>query len=279
MFLGWYLQPGGKWTGDYLCVALADLCAEVPKTGAHIHRIREVVLPEVVTFPMRAARQQALLDRVRVQVESGLPPIPPLEVDEELGAEVSEVFDLLGPGPEQPSTGSREVPADSEAGEDLRPGLGLSSSSSGPAQVPGDTGAAATKVYLDTTRPHDVPTKTWAAMQWSVRKACARIWNQEQRVVIPKRFMVGQAAMNRPVVVASPAVASKLRYMLEACCDEDSMFGRIAGEFGCVLDRITKREDLMSDKGFSDAIRFAHDHPGCDLWGSLPCTPWSVWQT
>ncbi len=34
----------------------------------------------------------------------------------------------------------------------------------------------------------------------------------------------------------------------------------------------------MSDKGFADAIRGAHNHPGCDLWGSLPCTPWSVWQ-
>ncbi len=54
--------------------------------------------------------------------------------------------------------------------------------------------------------------------------------------------------------------------------------GRVAGDFGCTLGRITKRENLLSDKGFADAIQFANDHPDTDWWGSLPCTPWSEWQ-
>ena len=95
---------------------------------------------------------------------------------------------------------------------------------------------------------------------------------------IPKRFVVGQAASSKPSVNASQAVEPRVRYMLEACCDGDSMLGKVAGEFGCVLNRVTKKEDLMSDQGFADAGRFAHDHPGADLWGSLPCTQWSSWQ-
>ncbi len=55
----------------------------------------------MVSFPMKAARQQALLDRAQAQIASGLPAIPPLEAEEETQLEEFELeamFDIPGPG-------------------------------------------------------------------------------------------------------------------------------------------------------------------------------------
>ncbi len=96
--LGWFLQPGGKWRGDYLCVALEDLCNDTPNTGA------ARLLPDTVSFPLKAARQQALLDRAQAQITSGWPPIHPIEVEEETQSEdldIDATFNIPGAGPAQ----------------------------------------------------------------------------------------------------------------------------------------------------------------------------------
>ena len=36
--------------------------------------------------------------------------------------------------------------------------------------------------------------------------------------------------------------------------------------------------DLTTDKGLAYARAIVRDFPGCSLHGSLPCTPWTLWN-
>ena len=70
--------------------------------------------------------------------------------------------------------------------------------------------------------------------------------------------------------------------LIEFCCEENSTMGKISQATGLKHIRLTKGVGNMQDpcqvsqllegleSGFLD---------GCDLWGSLPCTAWSRWQT
>eukprot|EP00973_Karenia_brevis_P044391 6149200-Karenia_brevis.AAC.1 len=59
------------------------------------------------------------------------------------------------------------------------------------------------------------------------------------------------------------------------------MLGKTALQFGkrITVYRVTQREDL----GNSSFVRQLHDqgrsNPGISLHASLPCTPWSQWQS
>ena len=55
IFMGYFLQPGGVWNGDFLVVRASDFLTD---KKIHVHRIKEVVFPEVVEFPMREAEDQ-----------------------------------------------------------------------------------------------------------------------------------------------------------------------------------------------------------------------------
>jgi hypothetical protein len=75
IFLGYVLQPGGKWKGDYLAAKLSDFATGV-ETGwrqVPIHRIREVVGPESKNweFPLKAVYDE------RRRVVQLMPPPPP----------------------------------------------------------------------------------------------------------------------------------------------------------------------------------------------------------
>ena len=57
VFIGYHIQPGGKWSGDYYCLSMKDIASQkaVPRpTRSHLHRIREVRFPEEksISFPM-----------------------------------------------------------------------------------------------------------------------------------------------------------------------------------------------------------------------------------
>jgi hypothetical protein len=63
------------------------------------------------------------------------------------------------------------------------------------------------------------------------------------------------------------------RVIIEFCCGPDSRIGR--PQFvskSCKVFRLTLEHDMTTNTGFDYAMSLVERHPGCFLWGSLPCT-------
>ena len=78
------MQPGVEWTGEYWAVAVED-CSGAEAKKPKIHRIREVVVPDARTFPMKIAKDQALAEALKTKVVCGITDVALLrgEVDAE----------------------------------------------------------------------------------------------------------------------------------------------------------------------------------------------------
>ena len=71
LFLGYFLQPGGRWTGDYL---VADLDDFRKGRKVHVQRIKEVFEEEgEVVFPLRKERDTTLFTVDPELAKSSLP--------------------------------------------------------------------------------------------------------------------------------------------------------------------------------------------------------------
>eukprot|EP00973_Karenia_brevis_P036270 5002746-Karenia_brevis.AAC.1 len=59
------------------------------------------------------------------------------------------------------------------------------------------------------------------------------------------------------------------------------MLGKTAQEFGrrIMVFRVTKREDLGSPSFVGQLYDHVRSYSGMSLHASLPCTPWSQWQS
>ena len=58
------------------------------------------------------------------------------------------------------------------------------------------------------------------------------------------------------------------------------MLGNVGKAKGINVVRLCKEDyDLLSDEGLKAAIKIAKSCPGAHVRGSLPCTPWSRWQS
>ena len=67
--------------------------------------------------------------------------------------------------------------------------------------------------------------------------------------------------------------------LFEFCCDENSTLGQINEERGINHFRLTTKNSDMSSQWENDSLlKVIEQFPGCDLWGSIPCGPWSQWQ-
>ena len=53
IFLGYHLQPGGKWSGDYVVVELSELRTNRHFKNASLQRVKEVVKPSEIVFPLK----------------------------------------------------------------------------------------------------------------------------------------------------------------------------------------------------------------------------------
>ena len=94
-------------------------------------------------------------------------------------------------------------------------------------------------------------------------------------------FWVGMApARLRSEVIArgAPRTTAGPWPFLEACCEEDSAFGRLCEERGRPCLRITKEVGSHRAAGVQAALNFLDDNPGADVWAALPCTPWMSWS-
>ena len=67
--------------------------------------------------------------------------------------------------------------------------------------------------------------------------------------------------------------------LFEFCCEEDSMLGQVNEEHGINHFRLTQRNsDMTCPKQTESLKKLIGLFPGCDLWASIPCGPWSSLQ-
>ena len=67
--------------------------------------------------------------------------------------------------------------------------------------------------------------------------------------------------------------------MVEFACEPDSKLSATMLEQGGDAIRVHKDLcDILKNKDMTRLIETVDQNPGCDLWGSIPCGPWSTWQ-
>ena len=90
------------------------------------------------------------------------------------------------------------------------------------------------------------------------------------------------ASRDTSMFTPAPRHNSKLpcyNWLLEFCCDQNSMMGKIGDEIGINIVRLHEGfADLRDHNAIEQLKEFVRLHPGVSIWGSLPCTPWSMWQ-
>ena len=67
--------------------------------------------------------------------------------------------------------------------------------------------------------------------------------------------------------------------LIELCTEPDSNLGVVGEKLNVKVTRCTKEvNNLEYESTTSHLKNFIREHPGIDLWASLPCGPWSQWQ-
>ena len=67
--------------------------------------------------------------------------------------------------------------------------------------------------------------------------------------------------------------------IIEFCAATDSMMGRVAKEVGVHVVRCTEDNLNIEHNGtIKSLVGLVQERPGVDVWGSLPCKPWTLWQ-
>ena len=68
--------------------------------------------------------------------------------------------------------------------------------------------------------------------------------------------------------------------LIEFCTSSDSMMGRVGKDLGIHVRRCSENHlNVESDETIKVLDGIIETKPGADLWGSLPCSPWTQWQT
>ena len=100
-----------------------------------------------------------------------------------------------------------------------------------------------------------------------------RIYIEAEREEVLKRARAGEAAPSNP---AGPALV-KRRVLIEFACEPDSKLSATMLEQGGDAIRVHKESfDILKNKDMTRLIEIVDQNPGCDLWGSIPCGPWST---
>ena len=78
---------------------------------------------------------------------------------------------------------------------------------------------------------------------------------------------------------ARRARGSNSKVMIDFCCSENSSLGKANEERSIGHIRLTeKSSDMANLEEIKDLLKVMKLFPGADLWGSIPCSPWSRWQ-
>ena len=125
--------------------------------------------------------------------------------------------------------------------------------------------------YSGSGKPNSISSTDWKGMSVGMR----RIYIEAEREEALKRARAGEAAPSKP---AGPALI-KRRLLIEFACEPDSKLSATMLEQGGDAIRVHKESfDILKNKDMTRLIEIVDQNPGCDLWGSIPCGPWSTWQ-
>ena len=79
---------------------------------------------------------------------------------------------------------------------------------------------------------------------------------------------------------ARKELRTKTKTMFEFCCSSKSSMGAVNADRGIDHFRLSlDMTDLTDPKDVESLKQLVKQFPGCTLWGSLPCDPWSRWQS
>jgi len=157
LFVGYHVQPGGRWTGDYLVVEFEALrySPDLPPSSCKVHRTSEVVnfKPTALHFPLADYRR---LEEKTVLVD---PPAPEKQTSD---ADAPGQIDLVPRDPVEPTpsdtTGGRPLSGEAPAA-DGADDEGVDTRGAG-----GTVGSRKVRAYKGSTRPPNVDPDAWALL-------------------------------------------------------------------------------------------------------------------
>ena len=281
IFLGWHLEPGCGFRGDYLVVAL-DAFKTPCRKSYHAHRVKELVSFEPDKFPLQAAMMESMIEvrapenqgdviwpdqlvhgedadeeeddgseKIDVQYKEVFGEAPPgdMSYQDKYNKIAIELFGDLGDEDAWDHKASGETEIDTAGGNDEAKEV--------TSQIP-----RGKKIHL----PKKIVFTTAAA-------------TEEKKDKTYQSFIEGAKELGSP---AERRLLTKVsdRRVIEYCCGEESLIGSRA-TLGCMVVRLTIRHDLTTDEGLAVALRAITDTPAGEyvhLWASLPCTAGSPWQ-
>ena len=299
LFLGWYLQPGGIWNGDYLCAAADDLF-DSPDQRCRVHRVKEIqLLAEGVRFPLREAIREDRADKIRARHDRGdeivaMEPIAdqygdygvpqPLQAIEDIAHDESDheednedddVNDDDDDGKDEPPSGSTMVPPP-RAKRIYIPKVRPT-----PVELPKmPTITNDMKIDFDKSNPKRPGTQSYAIYEkykdaTTVEEALKLGATRGHIKYDVKKRFARVMAMMTVMVMCAATVRSPL---VEGWCSSESPLGVVGEIRGRTVHRFTADDDLGKESTIQSALRLARRCPGSHLHGSLPCTPWTSWQ-
>jgi hypothetical protein len=120
--------------------------------------------------------------------------------------------------------------------------------------------------YNDCATQHGEQTsKLYQTISHSIAKELQDFHNSAAEVAIPEPHLPGLAGHET---------------LIEFCTADDSMMGKVGKDSGVHVIRCSESHLNVEDKGTMKVLyNIVDTKPGVDLWGSLPCDPWSQWQT
>ena len=308
LFLGWHVEPGCAFRGDYLVVALEKF--KTPsQTSFHAHRVKEIITFDATNFPLQAAMVESMIEvsAPKKDGEDIWAECTEQEESSELSKIDAQYVELFGEIPPDHFTFEQkyqkiafELFGDIDADDDwdLRQNVGLaledgSMSPPEPSQseASGSSGdpqaSTGTTAHDGDRRGHLVPRAkkiTWPMRIRGTSAVAKSSWSSDTKACKDRAFdsMVAQSK-----TVPSPIARRKLtkisdRRLIEFCCSENSVLGQPKFvRTGCRVFRLTIVDDLTTEAGLQAALRAVTSAaPGeyIHLWASLPCTAGSPWQ-
>ena len=207
VFLGYHVQPGHKWRGEYLVAKLEALDYHVEHNSLTIQRTKKIeLLPGGFSFPLRVKqdRKEAIPDDPKLNLIESPNPIPLADADlaEYTPSEAPE--GVLEQGGVEPEI---EVTAADKA-EDYKP-------DTTPAGVPIPEGyhwdgLRVVKTYKGSKRPKDIPSDYWKTL------------GPKDRAKLLKEMDEAKSSSSKGSKTTSPATSSQLGSCRSPCVTDTS---------------------------------------------------------
>ena len=299
VFIGWHLDPGCEWRGDYLIVPVA-VFRDAGRKMYNAHRVKELVSYDPLNFPLQAAY---LEDRIKVeppkirgdamwpdQVE------PQGEEEEGTGSTTLDRHyrELFGEDPPAEMSheerynkvafelfGSDDEADADRAHEEERPGR----------EEERATGEERDTIFGEIAQPKRIPRarKLVSFPKKSLSSAAAVActwWTSDPCAARDKAFANVSMEAERESREITPKrrkiTPPSDRKLVEYCCSEASRLGHERYVLtGCAVVRLTIKDDMSTKAGLQKALKEVEETPEgtyIHLWGSLPCTGGSPWQ-